>query len=283
MNYDALYKNLNLDKDLISSALELCYADKTRFDKFKTYLLKGKSGKLKKLSALEKLAAVLYALPDVYENYKKNGIPDEIFFDTFSDIKIWCDNAFEQYGVKGLVNIHWIAKHLSMKIFRIGRLQYEFSRFAILPHAGIMNILKCPFCLGERCITLHISQGEKLDMCRCSDSLERANAFFEKYYPGYKYRCYTVITWLLNPDLESVLGRDSNIVKFGKMFTLLGRVPDSDMNERRVFGYKKDRVNYVADNALRKYTLDRISKGKPLYSYNGFLDRHLIQQDAESR
>lgn len=267
---ETLYENLNLDENLLSSALELCNADKVRFEKYKTCLLKGKSKKLEKLSALEKLAAVLYTLPAVYCNYKKKGIPDEIFFDTFSDIKIWCDNAFEQYGVKGLVNIHWIAKHLSMKIFKIGRLQYEFSRFAILPHAGLKNVLKCPYRLGEKCITLHIQQGEKLDTCRCFGSLKSADAFFEKYYPGYKYRSYTVITWLLNPDLESVLGSDSNIVKFGKLFTLLGRVPDSDMNERRVFGYKKDRENYVADNALRKFVLDRIKKGKPLYSYNGY-------------
>ena len=267
---DMLYKNLNMDEELISSALELCNADKACFEKYKTYLLNGKSEKLKKLSALEKLAAVLYTLPAVYGNYKKHDIPEDIFFDTFSDIKVWCDNAFEQYGVKGLVNIHWLAKHLSMKIFKIGRLQYEFSKFAILPHVGIKNVLKCPYRLGEKCVTLHIQQGEKLDTRRCFDSLKSANAFFEKYFPDYKYRCYTVITWLLNPDLENVLGSDSNIVKFGKMFTLLGRAPDSDMNERRVFGYKKDRENYVADNALRRYVLDRINKGKPLYSYNGF-------------
>lgn len=162
-----------------------------------------------------------------------------------------------------------------MKIFRIGRLQYEFSRFAILPHAGIKNILKCPYRMGEKCITLHIPQGEKLDTDSCLYSLKSANAFFETFFPEYEYRCYTVITWLLNPDLVNVLGSESNIVKFGKMFTLLGRVPDSDMNERRVFGYKKDRANYVADNALRKYTLNRIKKGKPLYSYNGYRDKNV--------
>lgn len=216
---------------------------------------------------------MLSALPHVFENYARKGIPERIFFDTFSDVKIWCDNAFEQYGKRGLVNIRWIAKHVSMKIFRIGRLQYEFSRFAILPHAKISEVLKCPYRLGEKCVTLHIPQGEKLDNDACVKSLGEANAFFTKYYPAYKYRCYTVITWLLDPDLEKVLGSDSNIVRFGKMFTLLGYVPDSDMNERRVFGYAKDRANYVADNALRKYTLDRIKNGKPLYSYNGFRDK----------
>ena len=273
MDANIIYSRLNIDADLLNAALDIAHKERARLERFVAPLFKGKTGKTKKLDPIEKLALVLSALPQVFEKYTLKGIPEQIFFDTFSDIKIWCDNAFEQYKKRGLVNIRWIAKHLSMKIFRIGRLQYEFSRFAILPHAKIGNVLKCPYRIGEKCVTLHIPQGEKLDNDACIKSLEEANAFFAKYYPDYKYRCYTVITWLLNPDLENVLGKDSNIVRFGKMFTLLGYVPDSDMNERRVFGYAKDRANYIADNALRKYTLDRIKNGKPLYSYNGFRDK----------
>ena len=273
MDKKQIYEKLGIDDDLLCAALETARTDRGRLSDLVVPLLKGKTGKAKRLDPIEKLALVLLALPRVYDNYKAAGIGDEIFFSTFSDIKIWCDNAFEQYGEKGLVNIRWIAKHVSMKIFRLGRLQYEFSRFAILPHAGLKNVLKCPYRMGEKCLTVHIPQGEKLEPSLCEESFQRANGFFGSHYPDYKYRCYTVITWLLNPDLENVLGEDSNIVKFGKTFTLLGRVPDSDMNERRVFGYKKDRSNYVADNALKRYVLDRIKNGKPLYSYNGFRDK----------
>lgn len=274
MTEEEIYKNLNLDKDLLESALRLARQKDLILKKRLPDLLKGKTAAIKKSEPLENLALILLALPYTYEKYRQMQIDDSVFISTFSDIKIWCDNAFEQYGVKGLVNIRWIAKHLSLRIFRIGRLQYEFSRFAILPNAGIKNIISCPYRLGEKCITLHIPQGEKLDNALCRQSLEDATEFFSKHFPDYKYRCYTVITWLLNPELGEVLGKDSNIVKFGKMFTLLGRVPDSDMNERRVFGYKKDRKNYMPSNALQRYTLDRIKKEKPLYSYNGFLPKN---------
>lgn len=274
MNKEELYKKLGLDETLLSEALEWSDKNQRLLDSLTSLLMKGKARKSDKLSPVAKLAIVLNALPDVYAKYKERGIPDEIFFDTFSDIKVWCDNAYAQYGVKGLVNIYWLAKHVSLKLFKIGRLQYEFSRFVILPHAKLKNIFRCPYRIGEKCLTLHIQQGEKLLPSRCEESLRAANEFFKKYYPEYKYRCFTVITWLLNPEFENVLGSESNIVKFGKMFTLLGYVADSDMNERRVFGYKKDRKNYIADNALRKYTLDRINRGKPLYSYNGFLDKN---------
>lgn len=96
MDARLIYKKLYLDEDLISSALSLCSANKKRFEKYKSYLLKGKSGKLNGLDALSKLAAVLYTLPEVYRNYVKKGIPAEVFFDTFSDIAIWCHNAYVQ-------------------------------------------------------------------------------------------------------------------------------------------------------------------------------------------
>lgn len=267
------YEKLGLNAELLASALDSAKRNGNEYRKYLPFLLRGRTSKTKKFTPLEKLALVLYALPSTYENYKRKGIPDEIFFSTFSDIKIWCDNAYEQYGTVGLVNIHWIAKHLSMRIFRLGRLQFEFSRFAILPRAGLKNVLSCPYRLGEKCIAVHIPQGEKLDSDACARSFASANAFFAKYYPSYKYRCYNVITWLLNPELEQVLGNDSNIVKFAKTFTLLGRIPDSDMNERRVFGYKKDRANYSPKNALQRYTLEKIDKGKALFSYNGFVSK----------
>lgn len=259
---------LNIDETLAAKAA--VYSDGKTVRDGVRLLLKGKTRFARKLNGLQKLALVLAALPQTYENYMRKGIDEKIFFDTFSDVKIWCDNGYEQYGEEGLANIKWIAKHLSMKIFRIGRLQYEFSHFMILPHAKLKDVAKCPYRLGEKCITLHIPQGEKLDTDKCLESLKEANVFFEKYYPDYKYRCYTVITWLVNPDLENVLSKDSNIVKFGKLFNILGYVPDSDMNERRIFGYNKDRANYAPENALQEYTLSRIQKKLPLYSYNGY-------------
>ena len=273
MTKEEIAEKLNIEKSTITKTSAWAAKNSADLEKYTTYLLKGKCRAIKDFSPLAKLALVINALPYVYKKYSDKNIDEKIFFDTFSDIAIWCENAREQYGVEGLVNIKWISKHISMKIFRIGRLQYEFSRFAILPHAGIKNILSCPYILGEKCITLHIPQGEKLDNDACKKSLGLADSFFSEHYPDYKYRCYTVITWLLNPELENVLGNESNIVKFGKMFKLLGRVPDSDMNERRVFGYKKDRKNYKPTNALQHYTLDRINKGLPLYSYNGYRDK----------
>lgn len=266
---EIIYK-LNLDKNLSEPAIKWIEGNSLLCQKYSSQLLKNKLNNISKLDNIKKLAIVLYTLPFTYKAYIDKGIDENIFWDTMSDIKIWCKNDFERFNTLGLDNIHWIKKHLTLKIFRLKRLQFEFSRFMVLPHAKFKDILKCPFRLGEKCITLHIPQGEKLDNELCKQSLSMANEFFAKYYPDYKYHSYTVITWLLNPDFENVLNEDSNIVKFGKMFDLLGYVPDSDMNERRVFGYDKDRKSYNPKNALQLYTLSRIQNKKPLYSYNGY-------------
>lgn len=278
MTTNEIYGKLGLDAELISDALAWSEANRALCDEYASQLLAKKPQKLKKANATAKLAAVLAALPSTYADYVKRGIPDEIFFDTFRDIAIWCENGFTQYGEKGLHNVKWLDRHLTMRLFKLGRLQFEFSRFVVIPNAGLKNILNCPYRLGEKCIAVHIPQGEKLDYARVLDSFEKADAFFTKYYPEYRYRAYNVVTWLLNPELEEVLGKESNIVRFGKLFTLLGRAPDSDMNERRVFGYGKDRASYAPHNALQLYMLNRIEAGLPLWSYNGYRPRGSISK-----
>lgn len=273
MTEKEIYAIPGLEKELLCEALKWREDNGDECARYVTALLRGKPKKLRKASAIAKLAAVLAALPATYANYAKRGIPDEIFFDTFRDITVWCENGFKQYGEKGLINVKWLARHVSMRLFRLGRLQFEFSRFVVIPNAGLGNILKCPYRLGEKCIAVHIPQGEKLDYAGVLDSFKKADAFFTKFYPEYRYRAYNVVTWLLNPELEEVLGKESNIVRFGKLFTLLGRAPDNDMNERRVFGYGKDRASYAPRNALQVYTLNRINAGLPLWSYNGYRPR----------
>ena len=273
MTEKEIYEKLGLETELLCEALEWREEHPAECAHYSTALMKGKPKKLRKANAVAKLAAVLAALPSTYADYAERGIPDEIFFDTFRDISVWCENGYKQYGEKGLNNVKWLARHLTMRLFRLGRLQFEFSRFVVIPNAGLGNILKCPYRQGKKCIAVHIPQGEKLDYARVLDSFKQADEFFTEFYPEYRYRVYNTVTWLLNPEFAEVLGSDSNIARFGMLFTLLGRAPDCDMNERRVFGYEKDRAHYAPRNALQLYTLNRIEAGLPLWSYNGYRPR----------
>lgn len=39
-----------------------------------------------------------------------------------------------------------------------------------------------------------------------------------KHFPDYDYKAFFCSSWLLDPKLETLLGNESNIVKFGKRF-----------------------------------------------------------------
>ena len=62
-------------------------------------------------------------LSKLKEKYDYYGISEDIYYDTLSDIKIWCDKN----NNKGLLNYRWIKNHVSFQLFRLGRLQFQFS------------------------------------------------------------------------------------------------------------------------------------------------------------
>ncbi len=261
---------LGISESLYLKAAERAKTDAKRVNAYAQRLLRGKYKSLKGDDGVFNLAAVLRAAEYTRKKYTEAGIPEKIFDDTFRDVGYWCGNDFERYGEEGLRNVKWLSKHLTMRIFRLGRLQFEFSRFAIVPKAGLKKIAACPCRPFERCIAVHVPQGGKLFFEECLASFAAADAFFAEYYANYRYRTYNIVSWLLDPELKNVLGENSNIVRFASLFGILGRTADSDMNERRVFGYAKDRASYSPRNALERYTLARILEDKPLYSYHGY-------------
>ena len=62
---------------------------------------------------------------ETYEKYQREGIGDRVFFDTFSDIAVWCQVCFRRYGEYGLQEYGWLWRHVEMTLFRLGRLQFE--------------------------------------------------------------------------------------------------------------------------------------------------------------
>ena len=59
---------------------------------------------------------------ETYEKYQRAGIGDRVFFDTFSDIAVWCQVCFRRYGEYGIQEYEWLWRHVEMTLFRLGRL-----------------------------------------------------------------------------------------------------------------------------------------------------------------
>ena len=62
---------------------------------------------------------------EVYDRYREQGISEIIFWDTFRDIRFWCENSEKEFGTLGIKEYEWFYRHIDMILFRFGRLQFE--------------------------------------------------------------------------------------------------------------------------------------------------------------
>ena len=204
---------------------------------------------------------------ETYDRYMEQGISETIFFDTFQDIRFWCENSEREFGTMGLAVYEWFYRHIDMVLFRLGRLQFEIMEmehsvvsmknegedFAVLPLKEV-RIEK-----GTNVINIHIPQGEPLTWEGCEKSLETA-----RYFWG-SDKTYVCHSWLLYPGLDKVLSEQSNIREFRKHF----RVLQTDYKEReaewRVFGkVLKNVVDYPEETSLQRRVKEYLLSGKSL-------------------
>lgn len=72
---------------------------------------------------------LLSGLDFIKKQYKEKGIAEKIMLDTLSCVNIWIRRDSIRAGKLEYKHIHWHAQHFHLKLFKIGRLQYQFSKF----------------------------------------------------------------------------------------------------------------------------------------------------------
>ncbi len=212
---------------------------------------------LKGKSKLMRLAVILFLAVKVKEKYAENGISDEIYYDTMSDIKIWC----EKCGNKGLKNYGWLQNHVKFELFRLGRLQFQLYECK----NKTLNYKKLPFSYGERLVYVHIPEGEKLCRDRCINSFIKADEFFSAFFPDYTYDYYFCESWLLFEGNREFMDVKSNIVNFMSLFTICYNVKIDLQTIERVFGKRRFfRKKYPEKTDLQRRTKAYILGGNQL-------------------
>lgn len=200
--------------------------------------------------ASENLLMFLYFCEDLQERYRDLGIGDEIFYDTLRDIPLWAGTYYRNHGMLGINVEYWLQDHMKAKQFKLGRLQ---------------------FCMAEGALEIHIPRGEPLDMDCCHASFAQAKAFFAKHFPQFAYDKFTCHSWLLDPNLEKMLPKTSNILKFQKLFTPVASEP-SDVAIRYVFGWEETRETIASrtpESSFARKMQDYLLSGGQLYEVTG--------------
>ncbi len=157
------------------------------------------------------LLSFLFMCERTEQEYKKRGIPEGIMLDTLADLVVW---TCEWSAIKGslyLGELQWLKRHLSLEIFRLGRLQFS-------PSPSEFDIPDYSVKKGDRVLEVHIPKGGRLDPEKCNISFKESGEFFAKYFPEKPYSLLTCHSWLLDDTLAEYLPEGSNILAFGALF-----------------------------------------------------------------
>ena len=200
-----------------------------------------------------KLCLVYAYLPITKNEYDKKGISYKIFYDTMSDIKIWIDDHKDRTNNDGLYELNWINLHLSLKIFKLGRLQYQmFFYYDKKPYNKNGKTIK----LGDKILNIHIPRGEKLDINECEKSIKQSKDFFKKYYPEYANAEYICHSWLLYSENKKYMNENSNIIKFAKLFDIVSQKQAPSQAILWLFGKKISNAQLIKNKATTGVYID---------------------------
>lgn len=152
------------------------------------------------------LACMLRCARETYGRCRAQGIPEQVFTDTFRCFPRFIGEHIASYGAPAFDRDWWTARQVSMELFRLGELEYETVTLD-----------------GAPAVSIHIPSDAVLTQPRLRESWARARDFFGAYRPGYRDAVWYCHSWLLEPALARVLPEGSNILGFQRSFRI-GRV-----------------------------------------------------------
>lgn len=166
-------------------------------------------------------------------DYEKKGIGEEIFWDTFADLRYKAVECKENCGVWGTFVAFWYPIFYSCDIVKLGRLEYESNR----PYDGPVYE-KDGFTLrpGDSVKRIHIpSSGEPFDREARLQSYRQAYEFFKEERGDGPLVCLCH-SWLLYPEYRKILKPTSNIADFMGDFDIIRTETTEFHDAWRVFG-----------------------------------------------
>ncbi len=140
----------------------------------------------------------------VFDKYQEKHIKETIYIDTMKCFTRFIEECKKKNGRMFFDRNWWTYRQISMSLFRIGELEYEFEEYE-----------------GENVIAIHIPSDANLSKEAVDTSMKQAKIFFQTYYSDYKYEKYTCSSWLMSPILKPLLSEKSNILSFQNRFNII--------------------------------------------------------------
>lgn len=182
------------------------------------------------------LTSYLNAALLTYEIYKQKGIKESVFIDTMKCFTRFIEECKVKTDKYAFDRAWWTHKQVSMVIFRLGQLEYEFINE------------------DKKIISIHIPSDANMTKENLLLSLEMLKEFVNNHYQEYKNALVLCDTWLLAPKLKEFLNNNSKILNFQNLFDIVYVDENSDDCFEWVF--KKNR-GYDINNVCVKTSLQQ--------------------------
>lgn len=139
---------------------------------------------------------------DTYGEYEKRGISEEIFIATMKFCTRFLYEYYATWETYKYVQAWWFPRQMAVLEFRLGALEYEFIDGK------------------EREVAVHIPSDADMNMDSIQESLADFYAFRDIHYTDWKDVPLTCDTWMLMPELQEFLGKNSRIIAFQNLFEI---------------------------------------------------------------
>lgn len=207
------------------------------------------------------------------KKYEKEGIDEQVRYDTLEDLKFKLLECIEVEKAWGISPFSWFYGLFHMRIFSLGRMEYNYGPF----RGESATVAGVEIKDGDMVLHVHIpSSGRPFDTQARLDSYHRAYLFYRDKLGG-KNPVFCCDSWLLNPENKKVLGEQSNISSFVDDFKIINQYVYPDKrNLWRIFGGAAELPpdKLPRDTSLRRKIADwleegnRLGGGKGLFVYD---------------
>ena len=203
--------------------------------------------------------------------YRERGIEETVWLDTAKDLRNKLIECKRVYGCWGCFVTWWFKYHLGLRLFTLGRLQYEPIAFPFDDYKGILK-------KGDRVYSCHIPADGPLTETAALSSLERAYEFFGGELKGNVLPVYCD-SWLIYPPHAHLYAEDSNLLRFYRMFDIIGETEDETLQDFwRIFSlpYSPETLANAPENTglqrvFKKYLMEggKMGKGHGIILFDG--------------
>jgi hypothetical protein len=116
-------------------------------------------------------------------------------------------------------------------------------------------------------LEMHIPPGGSMTLEACRQSMADALEFFPRYLPDKPFEAVWIQSWIFNPQLEEIMGRDSNLARYQRQLYLFPITSKGPAGLFFIFGEDTvDPATAPRDTRLRRGILEFIEAGNSFRS-----------------